>query len=122
MKQIAQRATRTYDHRAILWDAWRIARQASRRFGFSAHSFIAEAMRQAWAKAKAKALNTGTGDAKTLFFICIDEKTGFNTRAVNLSLIDEVFTDRQQAEAALAVLRGAFDRPFIKTSPYYRLH
>ena len=112
----------SYDRRAILWDAWKIARQAARRFGFPARAFIAEAMRQAWAKAKAKALNSRSEDAKTLFFICIDEKTGFNTRAVNLPLIDEVFTDRRQAEAALALLSRAFDRPYIKTSPYYRLH
>lgn len=117
----ATKATR-YNRRAILWDAWKIARQAARRFGCPAYTFIAEAMRQAWAKAKAKALNTGTEGAKSLFFICIDEKTGFNTRTVNLPLVEEVFTDRQQAEAALAVLRGAFDRPYIKTSPYYRLH
>lgn len=113
-----------YNLQGILWDAWKIGRKAAHRFGGTAVEYIAGAMRQAWAKAKAKVLNKGTPSdkAKSVYFICIDEITGSNTRLINQPLVDEVFTDREAADAALQILSRAFNRAFIRTSLYYRLH
>ena len=124
IEEEATPATSSYNLQAILWDAWSIARKAAKHFGGAVKAYIGEAMRQAWAKAKATTLaaTTRNSKAKAVFYICIDEKTGRNTRLINQPLVDTAFTDKEAAVAALVILQGAFKKPFIKTSPYYRLH
>jgi hypothetical protein len=109
----------------IMRDAWRIAREGQRRFGGQLKPYFAESLRQAWAKAKAKVLcliDYPRHQPQQVFYICIDVKTGHNTRTVNLPLIDEVFTSHHQAQIAVQILSGAFTKPFIKSSRHYRLH
>lgn len=110
-----------YNRSAIMKDAWNIARKAAKRFGGNVKSFISAALCQAWAKAKAKALSSfqGTEQTTPAYFICIDEKLDRNTRLINKPVIDQVFTDQGEAYAALQILSGAFQRPFIKTSRYF---
>lgn len=118
---------RTYNKQAIMQDAWKIARKATNWRGGKAIDHIANALRQAWAKAKAKALsgfhttNRHHAKPKATYYICVDEKIGRNTRQINQPVIDEVFTDRGEALAALQILSSAFTKPFIKTSRHYRL-
>lgn len=119
----AQQATspKGYNRSAIMKDAWSIARKAAKRFGGYVKSFISAALCQAWAKAKAKALSSfqSTEQTTPAYFICIDEKLDCNTRLINQPIIDQVFTDQGEALAALNILSGAFQRPFIKTSRYF---
>jgi hypothetical protein len=114
-----------YNLSEIMRDAWRIAREGQRRFGGQLKPYFAESLRQAWAKAKAKSLSSidcPPHQPQQVFYICIDVKTGHNTRIVNLPLIDEVFTSHRQAQIAVRILSGAFAKPFIKSSRHYRLH
>lgn len=107
----------------IMNDAWHIAKKASKRFGGRAKSYVKMSLKQAWAKAKARAIGhfRGRSSSGGVYFICIDERLSYNTRIIDQPLIDRVFTDEREAKAALQVLSGAFDRPFIKTSPYFHM-
>ena len=121
-QQDKEPSKQAHNLKSILLDAWEIARNAVRRLGGKTKDFIACAMRQAWAKTKAKKLNSGGRKAmpNAVYYICFDDNTGRNTRRISQSLIDEVFTDQQEAKAALNLLQQAFTKPFIKTSRYYR--
>ncbi len=112
-----------HNKQAIMWDAWTIAHKAARNFGGRAIIYMATSLRQAWAKAKAKVLSSFNTNRtnKAAYYICIDEKTGRNTRQINQPVIDEVFTDRGEALAALQILNHAFTKPVIKSSPHFHL-
>lgn len=113
--------TPKYCHKTIMLDAWNIAKEATKRLGRTRKDYISESLRQAWAKAKAKAIDTCSGSNRNkAFHLCIDLTTGHNTRQINQSILGTVFTDKQEAIAALDILKTAFKRPFIKTSTYYR--
>jgi len=113
-----------YDRKQIFTEAWAMARMSAKKYGYPSREFFACALSQAWAKAKAKRCNKlhSANTPKSVFFICIDQKINHNTRLVDQPLIDEVFTDPQDAQEALTILSTVFHKPFIKTSKYYRLH
>ncbi|MEE8056682.1 MAG: hypothetical protein V3T17_02420 [Pseudomonadales bacterium] len=48
--------------------------------------------------------------------------TGYNTKLIDQPVIDEIFTNRVEALAALDILRDAFVRPFIKTKQIQIFH
>lgn len=112
----------SYNLKDIFNSAWSVARKSSKQYGHPAKAFFACALRQAWAKAKAKRCNKQGDTPKATYFICIDQKINHNTRLVDQPLLNEVFTDLQSAQQAIEILSMAFHKPFIKTSKYYRLH
>lgn len=110
--------------KAIMCESWVLARKAAKRFGGKASTYQREALRQSWAKAKVKWLYKAARNItpSAVYYLCIDEATSKNTKLLNQPLIDEVFTSRDTALAALAIARGAFSRPFLKSASHFRLH
>lgn len=118
----ATQSTPKYNRRAIMVEAWSIARKAAHRYGHNVKAYLPMALAQAWAKAKAKAMSTQQRASKAVYYICVDETLTHNRKLINQPAVDQVFTDREEAQAALAILSQAFTRPYIKTSTHYRLH
>ncbi|WP_049721079.1 hypothetical protein [Gilvimarinus polysaccharolyticus] len=104
--------------RAVMADAWTTARRAAKRYGYSAKAFIAQAMRQAWAKVKAARLINATNNrtARVVYTVRIDERLTSNTKLRDQLAVEAYFTDYNTAQAARELLAGAFTKPFIKTS------
>jgi hypothetical protein len=60
------RLTTAYPLRSLFAKAWCLARHGARRFGGRAHQYIAAALRQAWAEAKATAARVADQTARVL--------------------------------------------------------
>ncbi|MDO3387196.1 hypothetical protein QWI17_15240 [Gilvimarinus sp. SDUM040013] len=103
--------------RAVMVDAWDTARRAAKRYGHPAKDFIAQALRQAWAKVKAARLTSYSSNrrASVVYTVCIDERLNRNTKLRDQLAVEAYFSDYSAAQAARALLAQAFTKPFIKT-------
>lgn len=103
--------------RAVMVDAWDTARRAAKRYGYPVKAFIAQAMRQAWAKVKASRLISkhDASRPRVVYTVRIDERLNRNTKLRDQLAVVAYFSDYSAAQAARALLAQAFTKPFIKT-------
>lgn len=105
--------------RSVMNDAWKISRRAAKRYGHPVKSFIAQAMREAWAKIKIvlKAANKPLDPKNlpvTIYTVCIDERLTNRITIINQLAVEVYFTDLNDACFARDMLAAVFKRPFIK--------
>lgn len=97
-------------------DAWAISRRAAKRYGYPAKAFIAQALRQAWARAKAVQVPGQQVDQpRRVYTVCVDERLTSRTKLRDQLVVEAYFTDYNAAQAARALLATAYTKPFIKT-------
>lgn len=105
--------------RTVMNDAWKISRRAAKRYGHPVKSFIAQAMKEAWAKIKIilkvtnEPLDTNNLPS-TIYTVCIDERLTNRITLRDQLAVEVYFTDIEDARSARNILAAVFKRPFIK--------
>lgn len=105
--------------RRVMLDAWSICRKASKRYGHPAKDFIAQALKQAWARMKVARRLCGRAipqHTPAVYTVCIDEHITPSRKVRDQRAVDIWFTNLAEASLAKAMLTGAFVKPFIKTN------
>ena len=101
---------RVFNLRPLMSKAWAIARASARRFGGTARAYLAAAMRQAWAAAKALAVETAAQRAWVLAEV---ERIRFEFSPLGVAI-------RRRAEAAFAATMEAHRVEMAARTAAYR--